>query len=892
MRRRDFLRAGLAGGAVLGGLPALSRGERAASVALIVDPEDPVASSAAGRWAIGELRSALSGAGVAMLDRHDLRDVPSDAACIVAGGARSPMVQSALAGSGLTPPDVPESLVLAAAKLSRRPATVACGPDARGLAYALTELADRARHAARPHAALHVETPVVERPANRVRSVMRQFTSEPLDKPWFYDRGMWPAYLDMLATHRFNRFHLAFGLGYDFLRHVDDAYFLFAYPFLLEVPGYRVRAANLADEERDRNLDTLRFIARQTVARGIDFQLGIWMHGYVWHDSPRAQHTIEGLTPETHAAYCRDALAALLRACPEISSVALRTHGESGVPEGNYAFWRTIFDGVARCGRRVEIDLHAKGLDTRMIDAALDTGMPVNVALKGWAEHQGLPYHQAAIREHEMPVEGRSGQGLMTLSEGSRSITRYGYGDLLRDDRRYTVTHRVFSGTQRLLLWGDPAAAAAYSRAFQFCDSAGTDLMEPVTCRGRRGTGKAGGSRIGYADPQLDPQWDWQKYGYWYRVWGRHLYNPETPPAVWQRHFGGSPAGRALESSLARTSRILPLVSISHMPSAACDAYWLEVYWNQPMVRESDPNPYTDSPSPKTFQHVSALDPQLFSSMSDCAEELLQRRPSGKYSSVEVSQWLADLAQRGEEDLRRAGPLRPLDWRRTGIDIEILIGLGRFFAAKLRSGVLYSIHERTGDRPALEAAIRTYKAARAAWASVAACAKGVYADDLSASDKISNRGAWADRLPLIDADIAQMEERLAGASRSTDPAVAAAVAAVLGRPRREPPACNHEPPRRFRPGEELPLEIVHRGRVTPSSAVLYYRHVNQAERFQTVTMTAGSGSHRAVVPAEYTDSPYPLMYYFQLTHGRGSVTLYPGFSGDLLNQPYFVVQRG
>ena len=57
--------------------------------------------------------------------------------------------------------------------------------------------------------------------------------------------------------------------------------------------------------------------------------------------------------------------------------------------------------------------------------------MPVNVSPKYWAEHLGLPYHQTTIRELEMPVEGKTGRGLMTLSEGSLSYTRYGYGDLL-----------------------------------------------------------------------------------------------------------------------------------------------------------------------------------------------------------------------------------------------------------------------------------------------------------------------------------------------------------------------------------------------------------------------------------------------------------------------------
>ena len=44
----------------------------------------------------------------------------------------------------------------------------------------------------------------------------------------------------------------------------------------------------------------------------------------------------------------------------------------------------------------------------------------------------------------------------MRLSAGSRSFLRYGYGDLLREDRKWGVLHRIWPGTQRLLLWGDP----------------------------------------------------------------------------------------------------------------------------------------------------------------------------------------------------------------------------------------------------------------------------------------------------------------------------------------------------------------------------------------------------------------------------------------------------
>jgi hypothetical protein len=146
-------------------------------------------------------------------------------------------------------------------------------------------------------------------PANAVRSVQRLFTSEVEDKPWFYDREMWPHYLAVLAENRFNRFNLSFGIGYDFLRAVTDAYFLFAYPFFLSVPGYNVRAANLPDAERDRNLEALRFISEQTVSHGLQFQLGLWMHGYQWESSPHPNYTIDGLNAENHGPYCRDALA-------------------------------------------------------------------------------------------------------------------------------------------------------------------------------------------------------------------------------------------------------------------------------------------------------------------------------------------------------------------------------------------------------------------------------------------------------------------------------------------------------------------------------------------------------------------------------------------------------
>jgi hypothetical protein len=875
--RRRFLQT-----ATLGTAASLS-GATTRSIAIVLGAADPVANAPASRWAAAELSAALAARGIQARIIEHISDAGASDLCIVASGNQR----------GLAP-SVPEALALGPAKLDGRDVLLATGQDPRGLVYALLDLADRVRNASDPAAALAVQTTLAERPANRIRSVTRLFTSDIEDKPWYNDRELWPRYLTMLAAQRFNRFNLSFGIGYDFLRNVTDAYFLFAYPFLLDVPGYKVRVPQLPASERDRNLEMLQYISQQTVARGIEFQLGIWMHGYEWIDSPKPNYTIEGLSAETHGPYCRDAVRALLKACPAISGVTFRVHGESGVEEGSYQFWKTVFEGVATCGRKVEIDMHAKGMDQTMMDTAVATGLPIRISPKYWAEHFGMPYHQADIREVERPNPGHEATGLMKLSSGSRSFLRYGYGDLLREDRKYGVLHRIWPGTQRLLLWGDPLTAAAHSRAFGFCGSDGVEIMEPLSFKGRRGSGMAG-NRTAYADASLAPRWDWEKYEYGHRIWGRLLYNPDAAPDTWRRymntHFGA--AGTALEASLASASRILPTITTAHAPSAGNNTYWPEVYLNHSMIDAAHPGPYTDSPSPKVFGTVSPLDPQLFGRINDFADELLKGERSATYSPIEVAQWIEDYAgealrRLAEAEALAAGKGRP-EYRRIAIDIEMQASLGRFFGAKLRAGVLYRIYEQTGSRTALEACLERYRAAREIWAGLASRARGVYVPDITVGEVRQLRGHWLDRTPDIDKDIALVAARLEQASPAApSQALQSAIAETLGRPVREALSCNHNAPSRFRAGQPLELEIAPAKRV--AGARLYYRHVNQADRWESVQMTAAGTHWRATVPGAYAAGTYPLEYYFELRESPARATLHPGFVAGRANQPYFVVR--
>ena len=79
----------------------------------------------------------------------------------------------------------------------------------------------------------------------------------------------------------------------------------------------------------------------------------------------------------------------------------------------------------------------------------------------------------------------------------------------------------------------------------------------------------------------------------------------------------------------------------------------------------------------------------------------------------------------------------------------------------------------------------------------------------------------------------------------------------------------HTPPARFTPKQAARVE---RGKPMRRAGRLYYRHVNQAERWESVELRDGA----AAIPASYTDSPYPLQYYFEFHTAPDQAWLYPG----------------
>ena len=74
------------------------------------------------------------------------------------------------------------------------------------------------------------------------------------------------------------------------------------------------------------------------------------------------------------------------------------------------------------------------------------------------------------------------------------------------------------------------------------------------------------------------------------------------------------------------------------------------------------------------------------------------------------------------------------------------------------------------------------------------------------------------------------------------------------------------------------------------SVQLYYRRTHQAEAWRVTAMDAESGGYRATIPGDYTNPPFPLEYYFEVTDASGRPSLYPGLGSNLCTPPYFVVR--
>jgi len=577
--------------------------------------------------------------------------------------------------------------------------------DERGAMYALLEAADQIRQESKI-------TPTSGHPATLLRGIRVFLHNKDQEESWYFSREYWDSYFGMLARNRFNRFNLVFAHQTNYLAP--------PYPYLVRLPDFpEIVVPGLSDADRERNLSTLRYIARAAADHGIDFTLGIWQQSAQVNQVP----IVEGITPENIGPYAAAALTEVLRACPEIRSVQVRTNAESGIPEAQQlGFYRDfLFPAIKNAGR--VLDLRTWLQSAAIADAARQVGVTTRVSTKYWAEHIGRPYQPPETHEF------------------------FGYQALLEKPRPHDLFWEIWGlGSHRILLWGNAAFVRRIVSTTSLSNTVGFEIDAPPT---QKGYGNRAGRWDIFTDAQSSRkfwQWDFERYWLFYLLWGRLSYDPATPEVVWmqelQRRFGA--AAPDVYAAYQQSSRVLNEIVAVHLADP-----------NMYIWPEINPGGLIDS-----YKEVLPSDWRYIASIAETVQNLRTGAASAKQTPLETAAFFDAVASNIESAVERASTKLGAghgEWNGSFPDFQVLASLARYHANKQRAALNLEWFDTTGNEDALAAAKGYLMSGLAEWERLAKFTDGLYSSDFANGP--DDVGSWKGKLPYVRHDLELVRER-------------------------------------------------------------------------------------------------------------------------------------
>ena len=164
-----------------------------------------------------------------------------------------------------------------------------------------------------------------------------------------------------------------------------------------------------------------------------------------------------------------------------------------------------------------------------------------------------------------------------------------------------------------------------------------------------------------------------------------------------------------------------------------------------------------------------------------------------------------------------------------------------------------------------------YRAARAAWAQFANAPRACTSRTSPSANSPGCAAIGSTGCPPSTRTSPRWRSGWPRATDSDHPRMRAAIAGGARRPRRVTMPVRHTPPARFTPRQALALKAPCRREVRPP--VLPAREPGRALAVRRSWRRRG-----ATIPAAYTDSPYPLQYYFEFRTSPDKAFLHPGFA--------------
>ena len=604
---------------------------------------------------------------------------------------------------------------------SGKPSIAVTGAGETGLAYGIFELLGQIESAPAQLDMYGAAAEVDRTPDVKTRSLAMSLYNRDLERDWFFSRDFWSQYFTLLAKSRLNQFTLIFGH--------QTSYFAPVFPFMIDVPGYeRLRTPDYTADDRRKNLAALQMISELADEWGIRFVLGIWQQ----NANNYGRNLVQGLSYDDLFDYCPKALAILLGKCPHIRGVQFRMNSESGIQEDDQ---NRFFTGMAKAihsvGRPIWTDFRAKGLRAETVASIQAVGFPTTISTKFWREHMGLPYHGTRID----PLDKQ------------RSYRRYGYWDLLYQDRPYSVMYRLWSfGSQKILLWGNLDYTRRFAEATHLGDAVGFETFAPLSQKGF-GNWTGGNWRI-FADRELEYyRWEFERYWAYYLTFGLATYSPTPAQPVldgeFRARFGETAA--AMRAAYDAAGWIIPFLTAVRNGSSSNFHYWPEM----------DTGGLTDH-----YIQLGTGDDNRFYKIDEYVTDTLEHRFSAKMTPLEMAGRLDKWAASIRVSLERAEPTlkENREFSASNVDFGVLAALAEYHSQRLRSAVAYQFFARTGERRYLLNAIAGYRRAVESWKAIVKLTDGVFYDHMVFNRPPEQIGHWKHELPLLQADLARLEQ--------------------------------------------------------------------------------------------------------------------------------------
>lgn len=221
----------------------------------------------------------------------------------------------------------------------------------------------------------------------------------------------------------------------------------------------------------------------------------------------------------------------------------------------------------------------------------------------------------------------------------------------------------------------------------------------------------------------VDWQWAFQRQWLFYKLWGRLLYNPDTPDSLFQQEFVrryGEQSRFLLQAYSLASNTQLRLASLF-------DASWdFTLYSEGFMALQGDTTRYISVAD--LMQHPTMASD--FISVADYVETLAQGGDFG--AGKTTPPMLADMLERDNgRALKLIKAIKAngnLSLRYELADVEIWANLGLHLAAKIRAAVALKNYQISGDQQQQSDAIQQLNRALAFWDKVIEISRPLYKD--------------------------------------------------------------------------------------------------------------------------------------------------------------------